>query len=275
MDRFARLSVVLGLAAVSLTAGAEVNLWISYYAGGMAKYGAGAYGDAETLVKQALDESTVDHRRAFAWDAAGRAYTSTGKYAEAEQALMTALCLKEDNLGERSRTVPETLNNLGDLQYVAGDMEKAEAYYRRALDIHVTDQLNVEACRSLNGMALIHNARGEYAEAEALLKDAIDRHQRASRRDHPYTASALTNLGILYMRLGRTDEAGPQFARAQYIQDKVLRADHPDAALRLHAQAELWIQTGDLDAARAARAQADAIDAGFAAANIGDDTPAS
>jgi len=259
------LSILL---AAAWPASAEINLWISYFHSGEDTLGEALYPDTQALASQALDESTVDHRRAFTYDTLGRTQTVTGDYARAEESLITALCLKEKALGERSRTVPITLNHLGDLHYIAGDIEDAEDHYRKALDIHLTDQLNVEVCRSLNGMALIHSDRSEYAEAERLLKTAIDKHQRAGRRYHPYMATALANLGILYMQQGRLDDAERYLHKAGYIQSRALRHDHPDIALRLHAQAELYLKMDKLAEARQARNRADEIDATFAQRNM-------
>jgi len=267
--------LVMGL-AVALTcaahaAQATTNLWISYYATGHDAYNGGVYADATALLKQAKTEGETNPHLAFTYDALGRLYTARGDYTEAEKALDAALCLKDKFMGPRSRTVPRTLNNLGDLQYIAGDAAKAETYYRQALDIHKTDQLNIEVCRSLNGLALIHADRKEFAEAEGLLKRALDIDQRAERRDDPYTATVAVNLAILYMNQGHYDQAKPLFDRAAYIQGKMLRPDHPDVALRLHAYAEWLIKTGNVDDARKVRKQADAIDAKWKKANISAD----
>ena len=238
------VSVLVLALLCSYQAGAELNLWISYHYEGVDAYEAGAFDDAETLLERAHDELDDDGRLAFTLDAMGKSFIALGRYEEAENILEEALELKADYFGEESRTVPATLNALGDLHYVADGHENAEAMYREALDMHDRDPYNVEACRSLNGLALLHAARDENVEAESLLQRAIKYHQLGGRRDHPYTATALTNLAILYLRLERYDEAEPLLGRAEYIQNKILPHSHPDAALRAHAQAELLMRTG-------------------------------
>ena len=148
---------------------------------------------------------------------------------------------------------------MADLHYIQGKTKDVECLYRKALSFNKRDQLNIEVCRSLNGLAVLHVDEGEYVEAEELLKRAIRIHEKAERRDHPYLATVLTNLGILYTNLLRFDEAEPLFERASYIQDLGLRADHPDVAVRLHATAVLFHSTGRQAEAATLAEQAEAI----------------
>lgn len=232
---------VVAVAAPPATA--ELNLWISYHFAGQDSYGGGDYHQAERLLLAALSETRTRYRRASTLDTLGRVYLSQGRFDEGEKALQEALALKERSLGRRHRQVPVTLNHLADLRYLSGKGE-VESLYRRALAINERDQLNEEVSRSLNGLALVHNDRGEYVEAEKLLRRAIEIHDKAHRRDDPYTATVIVNLGILLTNLERYEEAGPLFERAAYIQDTMLRPDHPDVAVRLHATAAWLHATG-------------------------------
>ncbi|HNR30383.1 MAG TPA: tetratricopeptide repeat protein [Candidatus Hydrogenedentes bacterium] len=254
---WAVLALVSG--GLCLDAGAELNLWVSYYFAGEDRFGAGDFKEAETLLVNGLSETKTAYRQGETLDALGRVYTSQGRYDDAEKAFQEALCLKRKSLGGRHREVAVSLNNLADLYYVWGKEDKPESLYRDALDIHRRDQLNVEVCRALNGLALIHNARGEFVEAEELLKRAIEAHEKAQRREHPFLATVLVNLGILYTNQGRYEEAGPLFDRAAYIQDQVLRADHPDVAVRLHGTSALYHATGRAKEAVACASRAQVI----------------
>jgi tetratricopeptide (TPR) repeat protein len=243
---------------VAAPAFGELNLWISYQFTGQDAYDAGDYHQAETVLQNALVESEKKFRRAETLDSLGRVYTSQGKFEEAEKAFQEALDLFESSLGRRHRVVAETLNNLADLRYIWQQGE-VESLYRRSLEINKDDQLNVEVSRSLNGMALIHNDAGEVVEAEKLLTRAIQINERGERRSEPYTATTLVNLGILYTNLGRYDEAEPLFKRAEYIQTTTLRPDHPDIAVRKHAQAVMLQATGHMAEGAELAAEAEAI----------------
>lgn len=253
------LALIAGLLA---PAHAEMNLWISRHFTGLSTYDQGQYQEAKGVLENALKETKSKHRHAATLDQLGQLETALGRFEDAENYYKEALAEKEKALGKKHRDVAETLNNLADLYYLSGKSEHCEALYRRALAINERDQLNYEVCRSLNGLALLENDKEESAgriEAEKFLQRAIHIHQKAERRDQPYYATVLTNLGILYTNEGRYAEAEPLFDMAKKVQDKVLRADHPDAALRMHATAALYQAQGRNNEAAALAASADAI----------------
>jgi tetratricopeptide (TPR) repeat protein len=269
--RFHVLTIAAACVLACASASAELNLWISYYYHGENNYQAGEFVDSDILLETAREEHCRDcdaaHRLAANLDHLGMTNMALENYEESEKYLKCALDLKETKLGKRSRFVPKTLNNLGDLYFVTNDIERAERMYRRALDLNRRDQLNIEVCRSLNGMALIHNERSEYVQAEELLKRAIDIHERHLRRWHPYLATVSVNLGALYVNLGRYEEAEPLFDKAQFIQEKALGGEHPDVALRLSAQAALYAKLGKYSKAAALQEEADEMNARFARVN--------
>lgn len=249
-----RLGMLVGMIAVlTHSAAAEGNLWISYYYAGEDNRADGEFADGKVLLEEAKAETALSadaaYRMASTLDRLGLTTMALEDYESAEQYLQCALHLKETKLGEESRHIPVTLNTLGDLYYLMEMPDKAETYYRRALSLNERDQQNVEVSRSLNGMALLHNDREEYVQAEELLKRAVGIHDEHMRRLHPYCATACTNLGILYMHLDRLTESQEQLDRARYIQNKALGEAHPDVALRLSAEAALKAKLGDNHAA--------------------------
>lgn len=253
------------------SAGAGLNLWISYHYAGLDSYEYGQYVDAGKLLSEAKAEVQPcegGYRLASTLDRMGMVCVAQQKYGDAEELYKCALCMKEDSTGPKSRPVPATLNNLADLYYVAGkDREEVEHLYRRALDLNRRDQLNIEVCRSLNGLALLHNDAGEFTQAEKLLRRAIEIHEKSGRREDPYLATNLTNLGVLLTNLGRFCEAEPVFDRAQYIQDKALGEEHPDVAVRLAAYANLLAKTDRQAEGYACQQRSDAIREKFAKLN--------
>lgn len=243
MRRFLSCAVA-GVALTASAAHAEFNLWVSYHFTGSGAYKEGHYQDADRLLEKAAPEVKSRYRQADTEDLLGRTAAALGAFDRAEAHFAEALRLAESSLGSRHRDVARILNNLADLRYLKGDLEDVERLYRRSLEINTRDHLNVEVGRSLNGLALIHNDRGEQVEAENLLLRAMALHEKAQRRDDPYLATVLTNLGILYMQQGRHAESEGMLERARYIQGVSLRPDHPDVAVRLHATAALLQATG-------------------------------
>ena len=244
---------------MALPARAELNLWVSFHFAGTENYNTGDYQESLVLLQNALEETKTKHRKGDTHDMLGRVATALGDFDAAKEHYHQALQLKERDLGKKHRDIATTLNNIADLNYILGQTENVETLYRRALQINKRDQLNLEVCRSLNGLALLHNDNGEFTEAEEHLKRAITIHTKAERRDHPYLATVLTNLGILYTNLERYKEAAPLFERAEYIQNHELRSDHPDVAVRLHATAALLHATGKTTQSAKLAARAESI----------------
>ena len=264
----------IAAAIVALCAGilcapahAELQLWISYHYQGMDSYEAGKYRDAQTLLGKAHGETCCGYRQAFTMDGMGMTHMALGEYAEAEKCFEAAKCMRAEACGDESRYVPATLNNLADLHYVAGNKDKCECLYRRALDLNKRDSYNVEVGRALNGLALLAADKGDVAEAENLLKRAITVHFNGGRSEHPYMATVLVNLGILYTEQGRIEEAKAALRKAQHIQDTVLGCSHPDVAIRLHAEANLLAKAGCTEGAREAQDRANKIQEDFAKRN--------
>ncbi|MCP4642859.1 MAG: tetratricopeptide repeat protein [bacterium] len=247
-------------ALCSAPAFAELNLWVSYHYAGEDSYSAADYADAEQLLLEAGPESRYDHRDAYALNALGMTYAARGSFDAAEKCYLCALRLLEKSMGKRSRDIPMVLNNLADLYFIAGDADRSEPLFRRALDINERDQRNIEVCRSLNGMALLHNSRGEIVQAEKLLLRAIKIHEASKRREHPHLATALVNLAVMYMNEGKCCcKVEALLDRAAFIQGRSLKPCHPDVAIRLHVLAGLLVKTERIDEAREVQARAEAL----------------
>jgi tetratricopeptide (TPR) repeat protein len=60
---------------------------------------------------------------------------------------------------------------------------------------------------SLNNLALLYDATGRLAEAEPLLKQALEIRHTALGEGHPAYADSLNNLAELYRAMGRHAEA--------------------------------------------------------------------
>lgn len=232
------MTVALMVALIGATAAAEQNLCISYYLTGVSSDSSGNFQEAGILFQKAAEEATKNVRKAEALDGLGQVALALGQFDKAEQSLQEAYALKKKSLGKRHREMAATINNLADVHFLQ-QKNDAECLYRRALEINRRDETNLDVCRSLNGIALIKYAANAPIEAENLLRRAVQLHEKAQRRHHPYLATNLTNLGILYTAQNRFAEAECVLERAKVIQDQALGECHPDVAIRLSAMAAL------------------------------------
>jgi tetratricopeptide (TPR) repeat protein len=94
-------------------------------------------------------------------------------------------------------------------------------------------------------------ARGEFGEAEPLLRDALASAERAVPRDDHTLAVALNALGLLCKDLGRWDEARGHYVRALGLLDAA-DADPDDIA-------SLWHNLGGIAIRRAAGSDARSV----------------
>ncbi|MCX7003949.1 MAG: tetratricopeptide repeat protein, partial [bacterium] len=102
---------------------------------------------------------------------------------------------------------------------------------------------------SLNNLALVYKAQGQYAAAEPLYKRALAIDEKAVGPDHPAVATDLNNLAVLYYSQGQYAAAEPLLRRALAIRDKVLGPDHPDVAANVNNLAALYKAQGQYAAA--------------------------
>ena len=116
-------------------------------------------------------------------------------------------------------------HNLGNLFIRMGDPQKAEDFYRSAIEI---DDLFYPAKANL---AVLLNAEGRNDEAEALLRSILE--------SYPEQHEVAYSLGLLLAEMGQYLEAERWLARAA-----AGMPDHPGAQRNLRAIREYLAQTG-------------------------------
>ncbi len=138
------------------------------------------------------------------------------------------------------RNVGRLLLMFGGLTLMLGDDERAvehlKASYARALD---TDS-PADAAQALEGIARVHLNRGEYDQADALARQALELIR--DREDYLYEvcASQLV-LGRALLERGRLDEAEESFREADAAAERLTSLSY---------RSEAWVAMGDLAARR-------------------------
>jgi len=98
--------------------------------------------------------------------------------------------------------------------------------------------------RGLNRRSVALHEKGKYAEAERVIRAALERGQRALGAEHPETLTSLNNLAFLYDAQGRHAEAEPLHRRALAGRERTLGAEHPDTLKSLNNLAALYHAQG-------------------------------
>ncbi len=72
-----------------------------------------------------------------------------------------------------------------------------------------------DVAQSLNNLAILHSAQGEYAAAAPLFERALRILEKTVGAEHPDFAGTLESYSRLLRKLGRDDEAAAMEARAE------------------------------------------------------------
>ena len=98
---------------------------------------------------------------------------------------------------------------------------------------------------SLNNLAELYPAMGEYAKAEPLFQEALRIRQKVLGQNIPTRRPSLNNLAVLYQAMGEYAKAEPLLQEALRIRQKVLGPEHPDTAASLNNLAVLYQAMGE------------------------------
>ena len=103
------------------------------------------------------------------------------------------------------------------------------AYLERALALRerVLGPEHPQTAGSLNNLAGLHYAQGNYGAALPLFERALSIHEQALGADHPATATSVGNLAVFYAYRGDFATAIPLIERALAIRLRTLGPGHP------------------------------------------------
>jgi tetratricopeptide (TPR) repeat protein len=174
----------------------------------------------------------------------GRSLRSIGLHDEAEPHLERAHALREEAgvaIGDRARS----RHDLGFLRQAQGRLEDAQHLLEAALEAwdaaseEPQDDVGLKLA-TLNRLATVHQQRGRFAKAEALLQRGLDLGARHRSPDDREVLMTGANLGIVLRDQGRAEEG---IALLREVVETSVRArgdEHPDTVLwKLHLAAVL------------------------------------
>ena len=104
-----------------------------------------------------------------------------------------------------SRETLSTVNNLGNLYYDQGKLDKAEQMYVRALAGYekALGPDHTSTLSTVNNLGLLYTNQGKLEEAEQMCIRALAGKEKALGPDHTSTLSTVNNLGLLYRDQGK------------------------------------------------------------------------
>ncbi len=135
------------------------------------------------------------------------------------------------------RTRGELLTSAGVTLRRLGDYERAEAWYREALDIQrrVLGPRHAEVGTLLNNLGVLMSQTGRYEEAVAMNREALDVRLSVFGAEHPIVANSMLNLAGSLERRNDMGAAEDLYVRALHVVRRSLGPDHPRAAVILRS----------------------------------------
>ncbi|MBU7583075.1 MAG: CHAT domain-containing protein, partial [Nostoc sp. TH1S01] len=120
--------------------------------------------------------------------------------------------------------------------------------YLRSLAIRekVLGKEHPSVAQSLNNLAGLYEAQGNYRQAEPLYLRSLAIFEKVLGKEHPSVAQSLNNLAGLYRAQGNYRQAEPLYLRSLAILEKVLGNVHPSVAMSLNNLAILYHAQGNI-----------------------------
>ncbi len=183
-----------------------------------------------------------------------RRLVKQGRYAEAETAARALLAAVEETSGRESLEAADVLDILVEALWRGGKAREAQSRELAERAIQIKEKTlgkdHPAVASSLNNLAALLIATGDYAGARPLHERALAIREKSLGPDHPEVASSLNGLAKLLWNTGDYAGARPLLERALAIREKALGPDHPDVAQSLNGLAALLWNKGDYAGAR-------------------------
>jgi Tfp pilus assembly protein PilF len=96
---------------------------------------------------------------------------------------------------------------------------------------------------SVNDLGEVLRVRGELDDAQAAFERALRSAEAAYGPDHPKVARVVHNLGLVLVERGEFDDAQAAYERALRIAEATLRPDHPAVATDVNSLAQVLLSS--------------------------------
>ena len=174
---------------------------------------------------------------------------ATGNFEAAKQAFRRVVTIDRVTARAKPQERANNLNNLANLLRAKGEYSEAEGILREVLKIDAEDSGDDRATH-LNNLALVQWGKGELPQAEETLRKALAHDERGVGAQHPDHAVRLSNLASLLRQTGKLDEAEMLLQHAMKIDADSYGTHHPKYATRLNNMALVLKDKGDLEGAK-------------------------
>ncbi|MGA7241337.1 MAG: tetratricopeptide repeat protein, partial [Bryobacteraceae bacterium] len=174
-----------------------------------------------------------------------------GRYREEEPLRRHVLRVLEAWLGPEDEKTSLAVFSLARNLELLGRFDEALLLYQRAFAwrLRTAEEMDPPRLKCMGGMGRAHHGLGNLAEAETLLRRALETQEVVLGAEHPDTLTSVNNLAELLRSKGDFDAAEPLCRRALDASERVLGREDPDTLLSVNNLALLLGDKGDYDAA--------------------------
>lgn len=186
-----------------------------------------------------------------------------GRHAEARTACLRVLAIQEASPATKPGAVDATRLDLAAAELGLRHFEAAEKLYRELLAAaqrgRTTAASSALEVRAETGLGLLYAAQRRYSEAEPHFLKALAILVRRRARNGPYYPIVLRDLGDLFVRTRRNEEARERYELALERFEETYGKDHFEVRETMLRIADLLARTGKPRKAAELRYQAEAI----------------
>lgn len=208
-------------------------------------------GARESLAIRRVQLGEVHEKTADSLNLVANALTAQGRHAEADPLYRQVLGMYEVLYGPDDFHVAIVLSNLGNSLRRTGRAHQAEPLYVRAVAIAEGADDPVLLAQCLTNYGWFLHVTGDGARAEAPFRRALDLAIEIVGPDHPFTGNARANLGYALSDQGRWTEAEAPFREGLAVNEAGVGADSPDLLDTLTGYAAVLDRLGRGDEAEA------------------------
>jgi non-specific serine/threonine protein kinase/serine/threonine-protein kinase len=217
----------------------------------------GQLDDTRSLLDQAIalreaGPAADPERLAFLLDRRGGLARERAEFDAAKADYHRAMQVLTEAGSERSVAYGRSLNNLGIVHRLTGELVEATAVYAQALTL--AQALNTEPSEAiasvLSNLAALQHRQGDYAAARDNMGKALQQFEQLLPATHPHFASLRSNYAAISRSEGDLGLALQQIRLAAANEAVNLPEGHTNRAYTLYNEGAILIQLGGLDDAR-------------------------
>jgi CHAT domain-containing protein/Tfp pilus assembly protein PilF len=173
-------------------------------------------------------------------------YLNANDTIRAQQYAEKAIAVAIREYGSTHENYGFCLSNLGAINQVTGQNEKALPLYLKSLSIIEKTLGKFHHSNGVNliGIGLIYSDMGHYENALPLYLEAIENAEINFGKSHPDYETRYNSLGFLYLKMGQFEMALPIFIKILEQTERIFGKSHPEYESIINILADLYINLG-------------------------------